>query len=137
MRHSPMVTSKKNDGYVRPKRRVLLAVQILLAAITGLLAVCVWSVDGGQIWKLFAGLFACSTASLIFRLGWLVPCIVCGILAGIFLDPSIKGGTIESQMWETVSYICSGAVAGFVVGLVIDAARNAPQNQNDNDANAA
>jgi len=134
---SPMVRSQKNACHVRPRRRALLAVQIVLAVITGLLALRVWSIDGGQVWKLLAGLSACTTAALIFRLGWLVPCIVLGTLAGILLDPAIKGGTIESQMWETVSYICFGAVAGFVVGLMIDMDRTSSRMENGNDANDA
>ncbi len=126
-----MLASKKNVGEIRPKRRALLTVQILLVAITGLLAVRIWSIDGGQAWKLFAGLCACSTASLIFRMGWLVPCIVIGTFAGTLLDAKVKGGTIESQMWETVWSICSGAVVGCVIGLIVDSPRRVPQNDNE------
>ena len=51
----------------------------------------------------------------IFRLGWLVPIIVFGTLMGLFLDPAIKGGTRESQMWETVRIICGETIIGLVV----------------------
>ncbi|MBN2581110.1 MAG: hypothetical protein JXB10_19160 [Pirellulales bacterium] len=126
-----MAASQKSPARARPKRRVLFAVQILLAAMTGLSAFRIWSINGGQVWKLFAGLFIFMMVSLILRLGWIVPCMVVGTLTGAFLDPMIKGGTIESQMWETVRYICGGAIVGLVLGLVIDGVCAESQYQND------
>jgi hypothetical protein len=131
-----MAASQKSLACARPKRRALYTVQILLATMTGLSAFRIWSINGGQVWKLFAGLFVFMMVSLILRLGWLVPCMVVGTLTGIFLDPLIKGGTIESQMWETVRYICGGTIAGLVLGLVIDSTCAASYNQNDKKPNA-
>lgn len=115
-----MTTSGNNAGVAFAERIALRTVQILLALFTGLMAIRIWFVEGGEIWKLFAGMFACSAVSAILRLGWLVPCMIGGIIFGISMDADIKGGTIESKMWETVANIGFGAALGLLAGLLID-----------------
>ncbi|MBN2475468.1 MAG: hypothetical protein JXB62_12730 [Pirellulales bacterium] len=122
LRQSAMAPSKKKPGD-GCESCALLALQISLTLLTGLTAAASWSVGSGLEWKLLAALFACSTVAIVFRLGWPVPCMILGILAGIALDPAIKGGTIDSQMWETVSCICVGAFIGLLIGVFLDAVR--------------
>ena len=129
-----MLTSKKNAGDISPRCRSLMAVQTVLMAITALLAIQDWSVGRGRLWEFLAGLCACSAVSLIFRMGWVVPCTIIGLGVGAFLDGPIKGGTYESQMWETVRSICGGAAAGFFVGLGIDCIHLASENDGESSA---
>lgn len=58
--------------------------------------------------------------ALVLRVGWVIPCIIAGVYVGFMMDPDVKGGTLESQILETVAFICGGAIVGFVVGLGID-----------------
>ena len=58
--------------------------------------------------------------ALVLRVGWVIPCIIAGVYVGFMMDPDVKGGTFESQMFETVAFICGGAIVGFAVGLAID-----------------
>ena len=43
------------------------------------------------------------------------------------LDPTIKGGTIESQMQETVNCIVTGTLIGFGIGAFLDIAFSQPE----------
>lgn len=126
----------KNTDHRPPRSRTLLAVQILLIIITGLFTFLAWSNDIGQVWKLYAGLFAVSMAALIFRSGWLIPCTVCGTIIGDLSDPPVKGGTIDSQMWETVSCLWSGVIAGILIGFSIDATLSELEDETDNEEDA-
>jgi ABC-type phosphate/phosphonate transport system permease subunit len=125
--------SEMNPCHRRPIRRALLVAQVLLAVVTGSLTVRDWSVKHGQMWIMFAALFAATTTTFAFGGGWLVPCTVCGTLAGIFFDPSLApgSGTVESRMWSTVTSVSAGTVAGLVVGFVIDTASASSIMDND------
>jgi hypothetical protein len=59
--------------------------------------------------------------ALVFEWKWLVPCVVLGILVGMFvLDPAVKGGTKDSQMDETCINVAVGTFVGLLVGLIAD-----------------
>ncbi len=133
IRTRPMNRMQQPADETPARSGVLLTVQILLTVLTGSFAFLAWWNDSGYFWRLYSGLFAGSTTALLFRSGWLIPCTVCGTIFGIFLDPPIKGGTIDSQMWETVSSLWSGVIAGIVIGFVIDVTLTAPENETDND----
>ena len=75
-----------------------------------------------RLWSLGASLGAVAAITLFLRVGWTIPCMIGGVYAGLIADPPVKGGTPESQMWETVWLIIFFTIAGLVVGLVIDAA---------------
>jgi len=129
-----MNTLQKSTGHTPPRSRSLLTVQTVLTLITGSITFLAWSNDGGHIWKLYAGLFAGSMVSLLFRSGWLIPCLVCGTIIGDFSDPPIKGGSIESQMWETVSCLWTGTIVGLLIGYVIDKTLSLDETDNDGDS---
>ena len=103
-----------------PLCRTLLTVQILLTILTGAFTLLAWLNDIGPFWRLYAGLFAGSMTALIFRSGWVVPCVVIGTLLGILIDPPIKSGPIDAQIWETVSCLWSGTISGLVIGVTIE-----------------
>ncbi|QDT26876.1 hypothetical protein Enr10x_21870 [Gimesia panareensis] len=126
-----MNSLQKPSGETPARSRVLLTVQILLTLLTGSFALLSWWNDSVYFWRLYSGLFAGSLTALIFRSGWLIPCTVCGTLFGIFLDPTIKGGTIDSQMWETVSSLWSGVIAGVVFGFAINTTLTATENESE------
>ena len=111
----------KKPRHVRTNQRALTVLQVALALLTGLLAWSAVSNGIGQMWKLMTALSAVSAVGAVLRFGWVIPGVVCGTLGGVFLDATIKGGTVESQMWETVAYIGVGAVLGLLVGIVVDA----------------
>ena len=49
----------------------------------------------------------------------------------MILDARVKGGTIESQMQETVVSIVVGTICGFAIGATIDSTnRTYPKVQN-------
>ena len=67
--------------------------------------------------KIFAVLFAYSIVSIVFRLGWTVPCIIAGTICGSGLDTAVKNGSLERQMGETATKLYFGIVVGLVIGL--------------------
>ena len=71
----------------------------------------------------FGAAFGLLALFSIFRpVGWFLPCTIAGVYLGVFvLDSPVKGGTIESQMKETIGCILFGAIVGFVFGACIDA----------------
>lgn len=71
----------------------------------------------------FVGLGACCLAAFVFGWGYSVPCVVLGLLLGAFLDLRVKGGTAESQMWETVTSVAICTAIGLIVGVAADLAR--------------
>ncbi|MCB0909966.1 MAG: hypothetical protein KDB63_22950, partial [Nocardioidaceae bacterium] len=71
-------------------------------------------------WKFGAALGTLAFVSIFLRVGWLVPFAVAGTYAGLLLDARVKGGTIESQMHETVMSIVTGTAYGFAIGAMID-----------------
>lgn len=93
--------------------------KILMILFTGVSTVATWN-HGLLFERIFLTLFLYSVASLMFRWGWVVPCIVAGTIWGISLDNVVKGGSHESQMWETVNKIWFGFACGFLLGLSID-----------------
>lgn len=102
----------------RQQSETIFWVQLILVGLTGLLAAQCWYVGEGMGWTLFACLCAGTIVAMAFRLGWLVPCIVIGTIVGLFLDPLVKSGSLESQMWETAWHIGGGIAVGSVVGVV-------------------
>ena len=65
---------------------------------------------------------------LLLRVGWVIPFMIAGCYLGMtVLDPTIKGGTIESQMQETVNCIVTGTLIGFGIGAFLDIAFSQPE----------
>jgi len=71
-------------------------------------------------WLLGASLGVVATVTLFLRVGWAIPCMITGTYSGLIVDAHTKGGTIESQMWETVLSIAVGTTIGLLAGLTID-----------------
>jgi hypothetical protein len=72
----------------------------------------------------FAVFGVISLCGLIFRFGWFVPTTVAGIYLGAFvLQPIAMTGSIESQLRESVTRTIACAVAGLVVGRLLDHSR--------------
>lgn len=110
------------DANRSPKRQgaLVLGVQLVLALLTGMNAVLIYAEKAGSVWRLFAALSVCSLISAIPRSGWLIPCTILGVVVGVVADATIKGGTHESQMWETVRSVAVWTVVGIVVGFFCD-----------------
>ena len=76
------------------------------------------------VWRFGAAFGTLALVSVFLRVRWFVPFTIAGVYFGMFvLDPAVKGGTIESQMNETVGYIVLGSLVGFVIGVSIDIGR--------------
>ena len=97
-----------------------IVVSLALSLCLGFLAFITLEDHNRTLCPLFACLSVYSMVAAILRLGWLVPCTIIGVTIGVFLDPLIKRGTIESQMGQTVTRICYGTLVGLVVGFIID-----------------
>lgn len=67
--------------------------------------------------------------ALVLRVGWVIPCTIAGVYVGLIMDARVKGGSDESQMLKTVASICGGAIAGFVVGFMIDGCKDSCANE--------
>ncbi len=70
----------------------------------------------------FLGFGAISLLSIIVRVGWFVPCTICGVYCGIFVDATTKHGTFEWQMYGTVLTVLASTTIGLVLGILLDAA---------------
>ncbi|MEX2169722.1 MAG: hypothetical protein WD851_10455 [Pirellulales bacterium] len=112
----------KYDRYPPHFRLVCSMVSGVLAVVLAALAVRVYSVNGGSVWRAFVALAAASAVAALFRWGCLIPSLVLGITFGIFNDAAIKHGSIESQMWETVYSIAFGGFIGLAIGFAADRA---------------
>ena len=58
----------------------------------------------------------------ILRFGWTAPCLLAGVILGVWLDPLVKGGTVDSQIYETINNLLIGAAIGLTVGIMMDSA---------------
>ena len=65
--------------------------------------------------------------------GWSVPFAIAGTYVGLLLDARVKGGTIESQMYESVLSIVVGTVVGFMIGAHIDSTQRWRGQDHDGD----
>ena len=75
-------------------------------------------------WRFGIALAILATVSIFLRVGWFVPFTIAGSYFGmIVLDPPVKGGTVDSQMNQTVMCVVLGTIGGFVIGAVLDARR--------------
>ena len=102
---------------MRKKSRIQIACLLVLAAFSAFIAIRMFPYGFGRLGLAFTIL---SLASLFLRVGWFVPFTIAGTYAGIMMDARVKGGSIESQMWETVTSIVFGAVIGFAFGGFLD-----------------
>lgn len=103
------------------KRSALFVFKILVASWTGFIAAACWRFEAGWVWQLmFITLFLYAVASLVFRWGWLLPCVIAGAICGLGMDNAVKGGSPESRVWETVRSIGFGIGGGFLIGLILD-----------------
>ncbi|MCY2966399.1 MAG: hypothetical protein NT069_22670 [Planctomycetota bacterium] len=68
--------------------------------------------------------------SVNFRWGWLVPCVIGGILVGMVPDSVGTGAPGDVVIWEMAIGMGKGAVVGLALGLVLDA--NFPALAGDN-----
>lgn len=76
------------------------------------------------IWRFGAAFGMLAFASIFLPVGWVVPFTIAGAYFGMFvLDSTVKGGTIESQLNETVGCILLGTLVGFAIGAVLDVSR--------------
>lgn len=106
---------------VRHKTRTQMGCLVALICFSAFLAFTAYPYG---VWRFGAAFAILALASVFLRVGWFVPFTIAGAYFGMFvLDPPVKGGTIESQMNETVGCILFGSVAGFVIGASIDMAR--------------
>lgn len=71
-------------------------------------------------WKFGAAFGTLAFVSIFLRVGWFVPFTIAGAYAGMILDARVKGGTLDSQMQETVMSVVVGTVLGFTIGGTID-----------------
>jgi hypothetical protein len=106
----------------RPRRsRFLASCQLLLAAFCFLLAILALPHAKGRLSGLFLVFAICCLAAFWSCSGWIVPGTIFGVFFGaLVLNPRVKGGTPESQMWETIFCIVMGGTAGLFMGYVID-----------------
>ena len=70
--------------------------------------------------RLFASLLLYFVVSFELRCGWVPFAVIAGAVFGLGSDPSLKGGTHESMMWETVNHLAGGTAIGLLIGLVLD-----------------
>ena len=70
---------------------------------------------------LFGVLALIAAFGAIFKFGWLPIATILGAFVGYIADSGVKGGTYESQMWESVQAILGGALAGLAVGFYLEA----------------
>ena len=106
-----------NHSQLRKRSLYRIVFTLLVVAFSGLLA------EGAyphRAWLLGASLGVVAAITLSLRVGWTIPSMIAGTYAGLVADAHVKGGTLESQMWETVSAMVLGAMVGLFAGLVID-----------------
>lgn len=113
-----------------------LARLVFTLLLLGYSATLAYSEFPHRVWLLGAGLGIVALVSLALPVGWVVPCTVAGVYLGMVLDPPVKGGTTESQMMETATWIVVGTVIGFVVGIWMDSSGTRHNDQHDHDGNA-
>ena len=100
------------------KSRLRLGCLTLLVAFSAFIAFMTFPY---RTWPFGAGLGTLAFVSIFLRVGWLVPFTIAGFYCGLFvLDPVVKGGTSETQMYETVTYVFFGTIIGFVIGAAMD-----------------
>jgi hypothetical protein len=104
-----------SNAMKRSKRQIALTLFLLLISLQ--MAVLSYPL---RFWKLGAAMAVMSLVALVLRVGWVVTLMIAGVYVGLILDPPIKSGTRESQMWETLSWICAGVTAGFFLGWIAD-----------------
>ena len=102
----------------RPRKRSVFRIgfTLLVVAFSGLLV----STYPQRVWLLGASLGTVAAITVFLRVGWAVPCTIVGTYLGLISDAHIKGGSCESQAWETVHAIVFGTIFGFGVGLFLD-----------------
>lgn len=101
----------------RPDSEELRAFRYLVVALTALGSLGFQPYGGFQFW-LSLSLLGYSVIAFVIRSGWLIPCLLLGIMIGVWLDPSVKGGTAESKIQETEESIYFGAGCGMLIGLI-------------------
>lgn len=72
------------------------------------------------------GLCLCvvSILSVIIRVGWIIPCMIFGVLLGMELAPRpMSATTAETRMMGFIISIGLGAIYGGAIGLLIDMAK--------------
>jgi hypothetical protein len=117
----PMTNSEFRNRCGIQKRPVLSAFKFLLVLFTSLLAAVCWGDRVGWFAeRFFTAMFLYSAACIVFRWGWVIPCVVGGAICGLFMDNAVKSGSNESQMWETVGSLFFGCFCGFIVGIILD-----------------
>ncbi len=111
---------------VRPPRpQSCVATQLLLGVVAGFMAIASCGPHAGVGFYIFLATSVVCFLALILGWGWLIPCLILGIVVGVISDPPVKGGTIESQMQETCTHIGFGTFLGLLVGLGADVASTA------------
>jgi len=100
------------------ERRALIAFQLLVMVYTG------WMFAEdllyGGWWQLSGVLFAYTTLSLVCQFGWILPCVAIGTVMGILADAVVKGGSVPSQMRQTLFRLVIGILGGLFVGVLAE-----------------
>lgn len=101
-----------------PKKSRLQIGCLALLALFSLYLVAVAFPRG--IGRLGAAFAILSIACVFLRVGWFAIGAMAGTYVGMIMDNTVKGGSIESQMQETVVCIAAGAIIGCIVGCFVD-----------------
>jgi hypothetical protein len=98
----------------------LLVFKTLLSLFTGLLMVQSFSSAVRTERWLFCTLFGASVASIHFRWGYFVPFTILGTIWANLADNCVKGGTAQSQLWESICNYTLGVGLGCLEGIHFD-----------------
>ncbi len=115
---SPTVPQMRYARKSRPPQRRL----ALAAVVTWpIILVLDWDrVVLGDELRLLVSLLLYIAAAFELRCGWVPFTVIAGTVFGLIGNPSVKGGSIDGQMWESVRHLARGMAIGFLVGLILD-----------------
>ena len=97
---------------------------LFLASISTYVAVVTLRWEG---WFFFAIMACYSLLTILFRLGWLIPCTISGIYLGV-----IAMSFSFAEQDEPFVAI-GGAISGFIVGLIVDGTISENQNRSEDE----
>ncbi len=113
----PVMRSKTITKVVPTRSPSRIVFTLLLVAFSGFSAFQTYPCG---VSLLSVGLGVVAFITVFLRVGWTIPCMIAGVYVGEICDATVKGGTEESQMWETVHAITVGTAIGLALGLAVD-----------------